>query len=61
MHEPERRLIEPEALGALVAALAARGYVVVGPTVADGAIVYAELESAADLPVGMTERQDAGA
>ena len=31
-----------------------------GPTVRDGAIVYDDLESAAELPVGWTETQDAG-
>src|SRR2546430_2568175 len=36
----------------LAAALRADGYRVVGPTVRDGAIVLADLESAADLPSG---------
>jgi len=36
----------------LVEALRARGYTVVGPTVRDGAIVLAELESADALPYG---------
>jgi ferredoxin len=36
----------------LVEALRARGYTVVGPTVRDGAIVLAELESADTLPYG---------
>jgi ferredoxin len=39
-------------LDALIAALAARGYRVAGPTVRDGAIVLAELSSGADLPDG---------
>ena len=37
-----------------------RGYRVVGPTVRDGAIVYDELASADDLPVGWTDVQDGG-
>jgi ferredoxin len=37
----------------LVAALRAEQYTVIGPTVRDGAIVMAELASAADLPVGV--------
>jgi ferredoxin len=37
----------------LVAALRAEGYVVIGPTVRDGAIVLAELESADQLPYGV--------
>jgi sulfhydrogenase subunit beta (sulfur reductase) len=59
LHEP-RRVIEPEALEALVCVLRTRGYLVLGPTVRDGAIVYAELESGAELPVGWTDRQDGG-
>jgi sulfhydrogenase subunit beta (sulfur reductase) len=53
-------VIAPEALEELIGALRARGYRVLGPTVRDGAIVYAELERAADLPVGWTDRQDGG-
>ena len=39
---------------------APRGFRVLGPTVRDGAIVYDDLDSAADLPVGWTDEQDAG-
>jgi sulfhydrogenase subunit beta (sulfur reductase) len=56
----DSRVIEPDALEALVAALRGRGYRVLGPTVRDGAIVYDELESAAELPVGWTDRQEPG-
>jgi ferredoxin len=52
-------VISPDALQALVEALRGRGYRVLGPTLRDGAIVYDELESAAELPVGWTESQDA--
>jgi ferredoxin len=54
------RVIEVAALDVLVAALSARGYTVVGPTVRDGAIVYDELDSAAELPTGWTDVQDGG-
>jgi ferredoxin len=56
---PMRAVIVPEALDDLLAALRRRGYRVLGPSVRDGAIVYDELESAADLPVGWTDRQEA--
>jgi ferredoxin len=56
----ETSVIEPEALDVLVAALRDRGYRVLGPTVREGAIVYDELDSAAELPVGWTDVQDAG-
>jgi sulfhydrogenase subunit beta (sulfur reductase) len=52
-------VISPDGLQALVEALRDRGYRVLGPTVRDGAIVYDELESAAELPVGWTENQEA--
>ena len=53
-------VIEPEALDGLLKALTGRGFRVVGPTVRDGAIVYEDLESAAELPIGWTDSQDAG-
>ena len=53
-------VIEAEALDTLIAALSARGYTVVGPTVRDGAIVYAELGTASDLPIGWKDIQDGG-
>jgi ferredoxin len=60
MSEPQRATIEPAELETLVGVLHERGYLVVGPTVRDGAIVYDELESADELPVGWTDRQDGG-
>jgi sulfhydrogenase subunit beta (sulfur reductase) len=53
-------VVEPVALDDLIASLRSRGFRVLGPTVRDGAIVYDELERAADLPVGWTDRQEAG-
>jgi ferredoxin len=55
-----RAVIGLDGLDALVAALRDRGYRVVGPTRRDGAIVYAELTSADELPAGWTEVQEAG-
>jgi sulfhydrogenase subunit beta (sulfur reductase) len=53
-------VITPERLDDLIAALRRRGFRVLGPTVRDGAIVYDELRAAAELPVGWTDRQEAG-
>jgi sulfhydrogenase subunit beta (sulfur reductase) len=53
-------VIAPDALETLVRGLRARGYRVLGPTVRDGAIVYDDLESATELPVGFTDVQEAG-
>jgi sulfhydrogenase subunit beta (sulfur reductase) len=52
-------VIAPEVLADLLGALAGRGYRVLGPTVRDGAIVYEDLESAEDLPIGWKDVQDA--
>ena len=56
----ERAVIEPGTLDALIEALTTRGYRVVGPMLREGAIVYDELESAADLPAGWTDVQEPG-
>jgi sulfhydrogenase subunit beta (sulfur reductase) len=53
-------VVEPAGLDDLIGALRRRGFRVLGPRVRDGAIVYDELESAAQLPVGWTDRQEAG-
>ena len=53
-------VIDADALTALFDALRGRGYTVVGPTVRDGAIVVAELASAAELPFGWGVEADAG-
>jgi len=44
----------------LLDVLTARGYQVLGPTLHDGAIVYGEVSTLADLPAGWTDHQDAG-
>ncbi len=53
-------VVSPAALDDLIDALRRRGFRVLGPTVRDGAIVYDDLESATELPVGWTDRQEAG-
>jgi ferredoxin len=52
-------VIEPAALDDLVDGLVTRGYRVLGPIVRDGAIVYDDLASASELPVGVTDVQEA--
>jgi formate hydrogenlyase subunit 6/NADH:ubiquinone oxidoreductase subunit I len=44
----------------LITVLRDRGYTVVGPMERDGAIVYDELATAGDLPIGWTDEQDGG-
>jgi sulfhydrogenase subunit beta (sulfur reductase) len=53
-------VLERHALDRLFEALERRGYTVIGPTVRDQAIVYDELRSSAELPIGWTDEQDGG-
>jgi sulfhydrogenase subunit beta (sulfur reductase) len=54
------QVIERGHFDGLLAALATRGYTIVGPTVRDQAIVYDEISRAEDLPIGWTDEQDGG-
>ena len=47
-------------LASLIRALQADGRRVIGPTVADGAVVYDEIDDVADLPIGWHVRQAPG-
>jgi ferredoxin len=55
------KVLQTESLHDLFEALAGKGYTIVGPTMGDGAVVYAELDSPGDLPVGWTDDQNGGA
>jgi ferredoxin len=52
--------IDTVQLQALIDALRDFGYRTIGPRVADEAIVYRDLESVAQLPLGYIDRQDGG-
>lgn len=45
---------------ALLRALTRRGYTIIAPTVREDAIVYDEIHACEELPVGLTDEQDAG-
>jgi ferredoxin len=57
---PDVDVIDRGDFDQLLVALERRGYTVIGPTVRDGAIVYDELSSVAELPIGWTDEQDGG-
>ncbi len=59
-HDGELRAMGAEALDVLIAALVARGYDVIGPTVRDGAIDLHKIHGMGDLPIGVTDEQEAG-
>jgi ferredoxin len=53
-------VLERDQFDALIEMLRADGHRVIGPTVRAQAIVYDEIESTGDLPVGWTDEQEAG-
>lgn len=53
-------LLPREELQVLLALLQRSGYLVVGPVVREGAIVYDRIDDIHDLPRGWTDRQEAG-
>jgi sulfhydrogenase subunit beta (sulfur reductase) len=57
---PEHRVIDLAGLQAMIDALRARGFTVIGPTVRNGAIANAPISGVADLPSGWGDDQDAG-
>lgn len=56
----DKAVIGQDGIETLISALRDAGYQVIGPRAMDGAIVYEPLQSAADLPVGMTDEQEGG-
>ncbi len=52
--------LKKDGIDSLIQVLRQRGYVVVGPTIDQGAIVYRTIEAAAELPRGWTDQQEAG-
>ncbi len=57
---PEHLVLRRDDFPGVLEALKTRGYQVIGPTIRDGAIVYDELSSVNDLPVGWTDEQEGG-
>jgi sulfhydrogenase subunit beta (sulfur reductase) len=53
-------LLEAPQLQHLVEALHSQGYVVLGPTLRQGDLVYAEVRQVTDLPVGWRDEEEAG-
>lgn len=62
-HSPQigdQVVIERDDIQGLFDALIRKEYRVVGPTVRDGAVVYDEVASASELPIGWSDKQEAG-
>ncbi len=56
----EHAVIDKSEIETLIQGLWQGGYTVVGPTIAQSAIVIDEIKSAADLPIGWTDLQEGG-
>ena len=56
----DQRMIARADLDELLGAIARHGFRLIGPTLRDGAIIYDDIASAADLPAGWTDEQDGG-
>ncbi|MDI6854448.1 MAG: 4Fe-4S dicluster domain-containing protein [Deltaproteobacteria bacterium] len=56
----EKYFLSPQGFHSLLARLKEQNYNVIGPRIVEGEFVYAPLASAADLPVGWTDRQEGG-
>lgn len=54
------RIIDKSELDNLISLLKERNYIVIGPTVQNGAIVYSEISSAQEFPVGLTDKHSPG-
>jgi ferredoxin len=52
--------IDVAGLDAIIQRLKQRGFIVIGPTIKDGAIVYNEVSGHKDLPAGWTDEHNAG-
>lgn len=53
-------ILEYDHFQELLAALTARSYRLVGPTLQGGAVVYDEIETVTDMPIGWADEQDGG-
>ncbi|RKX30436.1 MAG: sulfite reductase subunit A [Candidatus Zixiibacteriota bacterium] len=60
MNNESKSVIERKDFQALFDALSAEGYKISGPTVRDNAVIYDEIGSAEELPIGWTDHQEGG-
>jgi len=58
--EKSMKIIERSDFSLLFAVLKSKGFIIIGPTSRDGAIIYDEIQSVENLPVGWSDEQDCG-
>jgi len=56
----ERVIINTDDLEQIIKILKAKSYTTIGPTLREKAIIYDEIQSLNDLPIGLTEKHEAG-
>lgn len=56
----QRVILQRQHFQSLLDALSGAGYDVIGPTLRDNAIVYDEVDTVEELPIGWTDEQDGG-
>lgn len=54
------KILNRKGLDSIISSLKEEGYTVIGPTLGEGAIVYDEIKSTNDLPVGWSDEHGAG-
>jgi len=54
------KIIDIHEFDNLISKLKEKGYITVGPTIQNGAIIYSEINSSSDLPIGFTDTQKPG-
>ena len=54
------QIIDRKSVDILFEGLKARGFELIGPTVRNNVIIYDHIESVSELPIGWTDRQEAG-
>lgn len=53
-------MVGEDGISALLIILKKIGYLTIGPTVRDGAVVYDEIDALSDLPIGWSDEQEGG-
>ncbi|MGI9416207.1 MAG: 4Fe-4S dicluster domain-containing protein [Geminicoccaceae bacterium] len=53
-------MLRADGLDGLIQALRTEGFRTIGPTIGDGAVLYDDIETIADLPIGWTDEQEGG-
>jgi sulfhydrogenase subunit beta (sulfur reductase) len=59
-HHETKVVVDETGIAHLINTLNKEGYTTIGPRVRDGAVVYEEIDSTEDFPIGMSDEQEGG-